>query len=107
MDKIKFDDYGISSAKDKVTEAEQKLSEAYDKCVALHNAISSMEAWKGESQKAIIAYLDLVKQYLGDVSGKTGEYVPFNKAEEAYDEELKFSEDFYDRNPDYKRIKDL
>ena len=50
---------GIESAVSDLTTVQEKLDEAYSSCTELYNEILSSGEWKGEAQKALIAYMDL------------------------------------------------
>jgi hypothetical protein len=98
---------GIESAASDLTTVQEKLDEAYSSCTELYNEILSSGEWKGEAQKALIAYMDLLKQYLGTLAGKEGGLEPVARGEKAYsDLEAKLNA-FYDNYSSYKRLEAL
>lgn len=96
----------IKEAERQMQAAKESLENGYTKLLELTNRLETVGTWEGETQKAFIAYLDLVRQYHQSFTDEN-ENNPVMYAVTAFTEFLERAETFHEEYVNYKYLEEI
>lgn len=103
---ITMNESAIAEANRQMQKAGEYLESSYERLMNLVDRLETTGTWEGETQKAFIAYMDLMRQYHRSFTDENADN-PVMYAVKAFTELLERSADFYTEFATYRYMEEI
>lgn len=105
MVKFRCDGQGMNRIREQLEQIRDILEDTYVVGSSVQSEIESEDAWQGEAQKTMAAFMDILVQYHKDLGHQGGS--PVSQAIEGLEELQDHLDGFYDSWPEWREIQKI